>query len=316
VNPLLIATLGLAVAAALVFAVWRYRNGAQHDAADPALPRVPGYRLLGPLGVGRTGSVYLAKDDAGATRAVKLIVPDPLAASEGAPGFPFEQLSSVVHPNVATPVERGEAEGQAFVALTYAPGEGLDALLAKEQLSVPQAVAVARGLAAGLAALHEAGLVHGDVKAANVIISGEGGEIAPGDAKLIDFGSVTVARQLDEPGRENLERALAGALGEGSALFTAASTSPEQVAGAPLDGRSDVYSLGLLLYEMLAGRPAFEGRLDTIVYQQLHGEPEPLAQLNPEAPDSLVALVDEMLMKDRESRPFMSQIVERLRALE
>lgn len=315
-NPLLIATLGLAVAAALVVAVWRYRNGAQHDAADPALPRVPGYRLLEPLGVGRTGSVYLAKDDAGATRAVKLIVPDPLAASEGAPGFPFEQLSSVVHPNVATPVERGEAEGQAFVALTYAPGEGLDALLAKEQLSVPQAVAVARGLAAGLAALHEAGLVHGDVKAANVIISGEGGEIAPGDAKLIDFGSVTVARQLDEPGRENLERALAGALGEGSALFTAASTSPEQVAGAPLDGRSDVYSLGLLLYEMLSGRPAFEGRLDTIVYQQLHGEPEPLAQLNPEAPDSLVALVDEMLSKDRESRPFMSQVVELLRALE
>ena len=202
-------------------------------------------------------------------------------------------VARLTHPNVVTIHRVGEAGGRPFLVSELVRGESLDKLT----LPIPsnKLRAIARGLARGLAAAHRRGVLHRDIKPANAVLSTEG------EVKLLDFG---VAKLLDDDGAtQDTELTQLG----GRAM-TPQYASPEQVAGQTVGTASDVYSLGVIMYEMLVGKPPFTGAQGEILAKQIYEDPPPLAELAPWVTPDAAAMVHRLLNKSKAERPTMRQV--------
>ena len=193
--------------------------------------------------------------------------------------------SALDHPNICTVYDVDTTpEGQSFIAMTYYDGETLKRRIGKGPMPVVESLDIAIQVANGLAKAHAAGIIHRDIKPANLMIT------ADGVVKVVDFG---VAKVLDQTGLTQ----------PGMAIGTVAYMSPEQVNGEPIDGRTDVWSLGATIYEMLAGRPPFEGEHPLAVMKAIDGrQPAGLETLRADLPDEVIRIVEHAMQKSRDQR--------------
>lgn len=261
------------------------------------LGRLAQYRVLKILGQGGMGMVLLAEDSQLLRlAALKIMLPkhaaDPLARER----FLREARTAarIKHDHVITIFQVGEERDIPFIAMEYLKGTSLeDYLTTQGQLAIGQAVRVARQTAEGLQAAHAEGLIHRDIKPANIWL-----EAPKGRVKILDFG-------LARPQQDDLKLTQTGAL-IGTPLYM----SPEQALGEKLDQRSDLFSLGIVLYQLLSGELPFKGNTMMAVIAALTFEPHiSLRQLKPEIPIELERLVDRLLAKKREDRPQSAEIV-------
>jgi Flp pilus assembly protein TadD len=249
------------------------------------------YTLLRELGQGGMAVVFLADDlRHGRQVAIKAVRPEVLVGF-GAERFEREILiaAGLSHPHIVPLFDSGTADGLLFFVMPYVEGESLRERLRRErQLPLADAVKFGRDIASALACAHAHGVIHRDIKPENILLEG-------GEARVADFG---IAKALSGARAESIT------LG-GLVVGTPAYMSPEQCAGeATLDPRSDLYSLGCLLYEMLTGEPPFTGATTQAVITRQHFDaPTPVTVLRPDVPPALEALVDGLLRKSPDERP-------------
>jgi serine/threonine protein kinase len=262
------------------------------------------YRILKQLGAGGMGVVLLAEDTL-LQRRVALKVMQPALAADRTSRDRFVRearaAAKLAHDHVVTIHQVGEANGAPFLAMQLLQGKSLDAYLSGGgKLSPGQVCRVGRETALGLAAAHAKGLIHRDIKPANLWL-----EAPKGRVKILDFG---LARPADD----------AHLTGTGMALGTPAYMSPEQARGQSLDGRCDLWSLGVVLYRLCAGQLPFQGGDVLSIFTAIAvDEPAPLTSLNPDVPPALAELVHQLLAKDREKRPAtVQEVADRLLAVE
>jgi serine/threonine-protein kinase len=238
------------------------------------------------LGRGGMAFVFLAQDVKHHRQvAVKVLKPE-LAASLGPERFlrEIETTATLRHPHILPLYDSGEIGGALYYVMPLVEGESLRARLAREgQLSLDAAVRIAHEVAGALSYAHTRGIVHRDIKPENILLES-------GHAVVTDFG---IARAVREAGTESLT-------GAGISLGTPAYMSPEQAAGErEIDGRSDLYSLGCVLYEMLAGQPPFTGpTAPSIIKQHMVTAPRPIANLRPAVPARVIAALERSLAKN------------------
>jgi serine/threonine-protein kinase len=255
-------------------------------------PQVPGHRILGVLGEGGMGRVYLAEDTAlGRRVAIKAVSERVGASPEAHARFLREarSLAAVEHPNVVRVYSFGQAAGSSYLVMEHIAGENLaDRLRRTGSLLVPEALGIAREIAEGLAAAWEQGVIHRDVKPSNVLVA------AKGRVRVADFG---LAKSLAGPADSELTQ-------EGRVLGSPYYLAPEQARGQPVDFRADVYSLGVVLYEMLTGRRPFEGATPLEVVAKRLAEDVPrLREHDSDVPEGVAALVAAMTHRDPARRP-------------
>lgn len=249
---------------------------------------VAGYRLLSLIGVGGMGEVYRAESVRdGRVVALKLL-PDALAgdAKLRARFLREARLASALdHPNVCAIHDVGRADGTLYIAMRYVEGETLKRLVAARPLPLDRTLSIAVQTADAIAAAHKQGIVHRDLKSSNVIVT------ETGHAVVLDFG---LAKLLDD-----VARSTASALTRpGTVLGTPAYMSPEQARGEPADHRSDLFSLGVVIYEMATGRLPFERATEAETLTAVVDEPHaPLTSLDTSVPRDVAAIVDRALAK-------------------
>ena len=199
-----------------------------------------------------------------------------------------QSAANLSHPNIVNVYDWGKYETTYFIAMEEVQGRTLaDILKTNKQLTSKQAAEVASEVAAALGFAHEKGVAHRDIKPANILIGSNG------QVKVADFG---IARVMNAATESNLTQV-------GSVMGTATYFSPEQAQGAQPDPRSDLYSLGVVMYEMVAGRPPFTGENPvSIAYKQVHDAPQPLVQIVADVPKSYEAMVAKLLAKDPKLR--------------
>ncbi len=254
------------------------------------------YHIIKKLGAGGMGEVYLAEDVQLGRRVALKLLPTDVASDEGRMRRFIQEAraaSALNHPNILTVYEFGEAESVYFIATEFIDGVTLRKRMEPEPMKVSDALDVAVQATEALAAAHGADIVHRDIKPENIMLR------ADGYLKVLDFGLAKLteqrAAQTDAP---TLMMTDAGVV-----MGTARYMSPEQARGLPIDARTDIWSLGVVLYEMVTGRAPFEGTTttDTIV-SILEREPLPLAQVSPEIPAELQRIVTKALAKKQEER--------------
>jgi len=241
------------------------------------------YRIIGELGRGGMGMVFKA-EDAKLKRpvALKLLTLELAHSPEAKERFLREAQAAAAldHPNIGTVYEVGEQDGQAYIAMAYIDGQSLKEKIARGPLRVEEALGIAVEVAGGLAEAHRKGIVHRDIKPANVMLT------AQGQVKIMDFGLARVESA------EDLTRTAV-------VMGTVAYMSPEQALGKRVDHRTDIWSFGCLLYEMLAGHGPFHGGHEKAVFQaMLHADPEPIAALRHDIPVGLVRVLEKCLKKN------------------
>src|SRR5215470_410415 len=214
------------------------------------------YRLLAPLGAGGMGEVYLAEDTKlGRKVALKLLPAE--FTRDGGRMRRFEQearaASALNHPNILTIFEIGEADGGRYIATEYIDGQTLRERLNGDRLAPPAALDIASQIAAALAAAHEAGIVHRDIKPENVMLRRDG------IVKVLDFGLAKLTKQRLAAADSQAPTIAKAHTDPGTVLGTVGYMSPEQVRGQEADHRADVFSFGVILYEMLSGTRTFSG---------------------------------------------------------
>jgi two-component system, LytTR family, response regulator len=272
-----------------------------HDGMqDPLAPgsTIAHYRVISRLGEGGMGAVYLA-DDMPLGRHVALkILPANLAADpERMHRFVQEAklASALTHPNVAYIHEIGEDAGLRFLAMEYVEGEPLSARLAHGPVSFSELLSVGIQVADALDAAHSKGIVHRDIKPSNLMLTPRG------HVKVLDFGLAKVERAENRGGTQFSETQLMTSAGV--VMGTVAYMSPEQALGRDLDRRTDLFSLGVVLYEMAAGRLPFSGLTSSETMARILGaQPEAIGRFNYDASESFDRLVRKCLEKDRERR--------------
>ena len=256
------------------------------------------FRILSRLGAGGMGEVYLAEDTRLGRRVALKILPAEVAQDpeRGAPGArrllqEAKAASTLNHPNVATIYEIGESEGVCFIAMEYVEGEPLSSHVGGRPLETSELLAFGIQAAEALDEAHSKGVTHRDIKPANIMITPRG------QLKVLDFG---LAKILP---RESEAAATEGLTEPGTVMGTAKYMSPEQALGRPLDHRTDIFSLGVVLYEMAAGRLPFAGSTAVQTLDQiLHATPEPLSHSNPGVSSELERMIRKCLEKDRDRR--------------
>lgn len=249
------------------------------------------YRILEPLGEGGMGVVYKAEDTRlRRTVALKFLSKDVTGTGELAERFLREAQAAAAldHPNICTLYEIDERDGETFLAMAFLEGQPLDERIQTGPLPLDSVYEIARQAAEGLAAAHDAGVVHRDIKSSNIMISEDRGGRPV--AKLMDFGLAQVS------GASKLTKVE-------TRMGTVAYMSPEQSLGEEVGPRSDLWSLGVVIYEMVAGALPFKGHYDqAILYSILNEEPAPLTSLRSRVPMELEWIIEKCLAKDQAER--------------
>jgi serine/threonine protein kinase/Tfp pilus assembly protein PilF len=245
------------------------------------------YRIIEKLGEGGMGEVFLAEDTKLDRKvALKFLPPHFTKDPEFKARFEHEAKAAAAlnHPNIVTVYELSEYQDRLFIAMEYIDGEALGSLIEAGDLSLDRALDVTRQICEGLREAHRAEVVHRDIKPSNIFVD------ARGYARILDFGLAK-------------SRGTKADTQAGTMVGTLQYGSPEQTVGKPADARSDLFSLGSVLYEMITGRPPFAGEIeDAIRYSILNEDPEPLARYKSRVPDDLQQLVSKLLEKDPELR--------------
>ena len=269
--------------------------------------RLGAYEIVAPLGAGGMGEVYLARDTRlDRTVAIKVLAVDVAHDPHARERFEREAraVAALNHPHICTLHDVGNQDGIDFLVMELLEGETLASRLAKGPLPMAHALRLAIQMASALDKAHRAGIVHRDLKPGNIFLVRSGGASAPPIAKLLDFGlakamtptsatspsTVTVTRSPDLTER-------------GLIVGTVQYMAPEQIAGKEADGRTDIFSFGTVLFEMLTGKKAFEADSNAgVMAAILEREPPPLSSLQPLATPALDRLVGTCLAKDPDDR--------------
>ena len=251
------------------------------------------YEVVQKLGAGAFGTVYKAKDRLlGRMVAIKTIRLDGLAAS----GSGLDELlarfkreaqvsAQLKHPNIVTIYDIGDFEGLSYLAMEFIDGPGLEKIIASGRLPVERAAAIGAQIADALDYAHAHHVVHRDIKPANVML--ESGD----RVKVTDFG---IAKAIDSGEHLTIT---------GSLLGTPSYMSPEQARGGAIDGRSDLFSLGCILYEMVTGKKAFRGdSITALIFKIITEEPQPISEIDPSIPESITSVIARALSKAPETR--------------
>ncbi len=250
------------------------------------------YRLLEKLGEGGMGVVYKAEDTTLKRNvALKFLAPHLTQDPQAKQRFLREAqaAATVDHPNICAVHEIDEVGGQTFIAMAYVEGQTLDRKIQQGPLELGEAVGIASEVGLGLEAAHHKGIVHRDIKGANIMIT----EARPGVAsqvKVMDFG---LARLVDQRSLTSRE----------TALGTLSYVAPEQARGEAVDRRADIWSLGVVLYQMVSGRLPFKGETDAaVLYAILHKDPEPLTDVEDSVPIEIKNVIEKALAKEPDQR--------------
>lgn len=255
------------------------------------------YRVLKKLGAGGMGEVYLAEDTRLHRRvALKFLLPDGAAHPQRLQRFLQEArvAATLHHPNIAHIYEIGESNGNTFIAMEYVEGETLETAISRG-MEIDEILRTSSEIADALHEAHERGITHRDIKPANILITPRG------QVKVLDFGLAKVTGEnSSDPGSEGATEVRTRS---GVVLGTVSYMSPEQALGRAVDHRSDLFSLGVVMYEMATGRRPFSGATATETLDSiLHAEPQPVGRLNDDAPLELERIIRKSLEKDRERR--------------
>jgi serine/threonine protein kinase len=257
--------------------------------------RISHYEILVAIGKGGMGEVWKARDtNLGREVAIKTLPPEFARNPEHLSRFRREAraASALNHPNICIVYDLGEHDGQPFIVMELLQGETLRERLERGPLPIDEAMDLSMQLADALDAAHSAGILHRDIKPANIFISGRG------SVKLLDFGLARDQAAASEAAPTVDVTAV------GTVMGTVSYMSPEQARGEKLDARSDLFSLGVVLYEILTGRPAFAGNTSAIIFEQVFNKVvDSPARLNPRIPKELDRVVNGLLEKSRDLRP-------------
>ncbi len=259
------------------------------------------YKIISQLGAGGMGEVFLAEDTRLRRRvALKMIVPELISDKRGLQRFEQEAhaASALNHPNILTIYEFGQANGLHFIASEFIEGETLRSMTLTGKLGINAAVDIAIQIARALAAAHDNGIVHRDIKPENVIVRRDG------IVKVLDFGIAKLSeRRTGESVRRSGLTLTSSISDTGMVLGTARYMSPEQARGLQVDGRSDIFSLGSLMYELITGRAAFTGATASdVIAEILKGDPPPPVEFAPDVPFEVERIISKTLRKDRDDR--------------
>ena len=266
----------------------------------PSGTRLGPYEIVAAIGAGGMGEVYKARDTR-LDRAVAIkILPDSLASD---PQFRdrFDRearaISQLTHPHICTLYDVGQGVGTAFLVMEYLEGETLEQRLKKGGMPLDEALKIAIQIADALSMAHHHGIVHRDLKPGNVMLT-------KGSAKLLDFGLAKTSRaSAAATGLSMLPTTPANLTAQGTILGTIQYMAPEQLEGKEADARSDIFAFGALVYELVSGRKAFEGRSHaSLIVAILEHDPPPLTSLQPLARSSLDHIVAKCLAKNPDDR--------------
>jgi eukaryotic-like serine/threonine-protein kinase len=256
------------------------------------------YSILSQLGVGGMGEVYLAFDSRLDRKVALKFLPEHLSPENRVERFKREAraASALNHPNVATIYDIGETGGAIYIAMEYVEGQTLGARIARQPFNPAEIVDIVTQVAKALDEAHARGITHRDIKSDNIMLTERG------DAKVLDFGLAKIRSSSSD---DALSKFAAGQTAPGMVMGTVQYMSPEQALGRPLDHRTDIFSLGVVMYEMATGRLPFYGVTPSeMVDQILHSEPVSISIARPDyfAPPELERLIRKCLEKEPEWR--------------
>jgi serine/threonine protein kinase/tetratricopeptide (TPR) repeat protein len=258
------------------------------------------YKIVEHLGTGGMGVVYRAQDQKlGRAVALKFLSPAWTRDSEAEARFEREArtASALNHPNICTIYAIDEVDGQRFIAMELLEGRSLHDTIAGRQMPIDLALTYAAQIADALDAAHTEGILHRDIKPANIFITRRG------QAKVLDFGLAKLSALATSTEDANPTLPLPVLSTRGEALGTIGYMSPEQARAEPLDARSDIFSFGVVLYEMITGQQAFTGQSTAVVFDGiLNRMPPPVSLIASDIPHELEGIISKALQKDRERR--------------
>jgi len=288
-------------------------GGGVEVAGDGEAVDIPGFKVLEKVGSGGMASVFKARRHSdGQVVALKVPMEQYVADAKFIRRFhrEAEVAQRLNHVNIVRTFEHGSLGTQHYMAMEFVDGRSLEGFIEAGELTIDLSAQIMSLVVEALQHIHQAGIIHRDIKPANVmVVSGgvtegpDGPQVRPDSVKLMDFGIAG-------------GRVLSRLTMTGARVGTPVYMSPEQARGLRIDHRSDIYSLGLVYYEMLTGQTAFKGGYEAIVHQQIFQTPPPPRQLNLRVPKALDALIMRMIAKDPDERPSLPDVLDALDALD